>query len=54
MVVGSFRIRMRVPRKIIACKRDEVTGRLDKTAYDEFHDFHSSPNITEAIKSRIR
>jgi hypothetical protein len=44
----------RVLKRIFGPKRDEVRGEWRKLYSDELNDFYSSPNIIQAIKSRIR
>jgi hypothetical protein len=41
----------RVMRKIFGPKRDEETGE-EKTAYEDFYDLDTTPNIIRTIKSR--
>lgn len=40
----------RVLRKILGCKRKEVTGDWKKLHNEEIHDFYSPPLIITAIK----
>jgi hypothetical protein len=42
----------RVPRKIFAPKRDEVTGGWRKLHNEELHNLYSFPSIIRMIKSR--
>jgi hypothetical protein len=44
----------RVLRRIFGSKRDEVTGHWRKLHNRKLHNFYSSPNIIEIIKSRMR
>jgi hypothetical protein len=39
-------------RRIFGPKRDELTGGWIKLHNEEFHDLHSSPDISRMIKSR--
>jgi hypothetical protein len=41
----------RVLMRIIGQKRDEIIGCLRKLHNEELHYLHSSPNVTEMIKS---
>jgi hypothetical protein len=45
-----FEIRM--PRKILRPKRDEVTGEWRRLHNDYLHDWHSSPNIIQMVNLR--
>jgi hypothetical protein len=42
----------RVLRKILGCKRDEVTGEWRRLRIEKLYDLYSSPNIIRVIKSR--
>jgi hypothetical protein len=44
----------RVLRRIFVAKRDKVTGEWRELHNEELNDLYSSPNITRAIKSRMR
>jgi len=44
--------RLRVLRRILGPKRDEVTGEWRKLCNEEHNDLYSSPNIVRVIKSR--
>jgi hypothetical protein len=48
----SEECRLRVLRRIIGLKRDEVTGEWRRLRNEELNDLYSSPKITQAIKSR--
>ena len=44
--------RLRVLRRVLGPKRDEVTGEWRKLHNEELRDFYSLPNILRVVKSR--
>jgi len=46
--------RLRVLRRVLGPKRDEVTGEWRKLHNEELRDLYSLPNIVQVVKSRMR
>jgi hypothetical protein len=42
----------RVLRRVVVCKRDEVTGEWRKLHNEDLRDLYSLPNIVRVVKSR--
>jgi len=45
-------LKNRTMRRILGCKRDEVTGEYRRLHYEEFSELYRLPNVIRVIKSR--